>query len=86
MWCRAITMHSHENILAHFDFRDPSLLTPRELQVLRLIEAGHSNQEIADQLFISLFTVKSHVQRLSGKLNVKRRTQAVSKARLLGLI
>jgi len=62
------------------------LLSQRELEVLRLVEAGHSNQEIADQLHISLFTVKSHIQRFSGKLEVKRRTQAVSRAKSLGLL
>lgn len=62
------------------------LLSQREIEVLRLVESGLSNQEIADQLHISLFTVKSHVQRLSGKLEVRRRTQAVSKAKALGLI
>lgn len=62
------------------------LLSPREIDVLLLIESGLSNQEIADKLFISVFTVKSHVQRLSNKLDVKRRTQAVSKAKALGLI
>ncbi|MEO9334707.1 LuxR C-terminal-related transcriptional regulator [Pseudomonas guguanensis] len=62
------------------------LLSQREIEVLRLVEEGYSNQEIADHLRISLFTVKSHLQRLSGKLDVKRRTQAVSKAKSLGLI
>lgn len=62
------------------------LLSHREIEVLRLVEVGYSNQEIADQLFISVFTVKSHIQRLSAKLEVKRRTQAVAKAKSLGLI
>ncbi|KQO41751.1 hypothetical protein ASF15_20205 [Pseudomonas sp. Leaf83] len=62
------------------------LLSPRETQVLRLVEMGHSNQEIADQLYISLFTVKCHVQKLCGKLEVKRRTQAVSRAKYLGIL
>lgn len=62
------------------------LLSEREIAVLRLVEAGCSNQEIADRLHISLFTVKSHIQRLSSKLEVKRRTQAVAKAKSLGLL
>ncbi len=62
------------------------LLSSREIEVVRLIESGHSNQEIADGLFISVFTVKNHIQRLSAKLEVKRRTQAVSKAKSLGII
>ncbi|PJE43121.1 MAG: hypothetical protein CUR33_07420 [Pseudomonas sp.] len=62
------------------------LLSNREIEVLRCIEEGLSNQEIADRMYISLYTVKSHVQRLSLKLEVKRRTQAVSKAKSLGLL
>lgn len=62
------------------------LLSKREVEVLRLIETGLSNQEIANNLYISLFTVKSHIQRISTKLEVKRRTQAVAKAKSLGLI
>ncbi|MBK6626097.1 MAG: response regulator transcription factor [Flavobacteriales bacterium] len=58
----------------------------RELEVLRLIAEGRSNQEIADRLFISLPTVKSHTSNLFGKLDVRRRTEAVHKAKSLGLI
>lgn len=61
------------------------ILSQRELQVLKLIALGHSNQEIADSLFISLHTVKTHTRRIHGKLRVERRTQAVAKAKLLGL-
>ncbi len=60
-------------------------LSQRELQVLKLIALGHSNQEVADSLFISLHTVKTHTRRIHGKLRVERRTQAVAKAKLLGL-
>ncbi|MCB9179044.1 MAG: response regulator transcription factor [Flavobacteriales bacterium] len=58
----------------------------RELEVLELIAQGHSNQEIADRLFISLPTVKSHSSNLFGKLEVRRRTEAVHKAKSLGII
>lgn len=61
-------------------------LSARELEVLRLMALGHSNQEIADRLFISLPTVKSHSSSLFVKLDVKRRTEAVHKAKSLGLI
>ena len=61
-------------------------LSARELEVLELIAQGHSNQEIADRLFISLPTVKSHSSKLFGKLEVRRRTEAVHKAKSLGLI
>jgi LuxR family maltose regulon positive regulatory protein len=58
----------------------------RELEVIRLIAAGRSNQEIADQLFVALSTVKWHVNNIYGKLNVKSRTQAAKRAGQLGLL
>lgn len=61
-------------------------LTEREQEVLRLLAAGHSNQEIADALFLSLNTIKTHVSGLYQKMNVSRRTQAVQKAREWGLL
>lgn len=65
---------------------DASLLSSRELEVLGLIAQGHSNQQIAEQLFISLHTVKTHARRIHGKLGVERRTQAVAMAKKLGLM
>ncbi len=61
-------------------------LSKRELDVLALMAAGHSNSEIAGKLFISLNTVKSHSSRIFEKLEVSRRTQAVEKGRRLSLI
>ena len=61
-------------------------LSKRELEILGLLAQGHSNQEIATQLFISLSTVKTHLQNLFEKLDVKRRLQAVEKAKRLNLI
>jgi NarL family two-component system response regulator LiaR len=61
-------------------------ISPREYEVLRLIAKGCSNEEIARTLFISIPTVKSHSYRLFAKLDVKRRTQAVSKAKELRLL
>jgi LuxR family maltose regulon positive regulatory protein len=61
-------------------------LTERELEVLRLIVAGLSNPEIAEELFIAVSTVKSHVNHIYGKLDVKNRTQAVVKTQELGLL
>ena len=61
-------------------------LTQREYDVLNLMAKGHSNQEIADQLFVSLNTVKTHSSNLFSKLDVKRRTQAVQKANELGIL
>lgn len=60
-------------------------LSLRESQVLGLIAEGSSNQQIADKLFISLHTVKTHVRRIHAKLGVERRTHAVARARMLGL-
>jgi NarL family two-component system response regulator LiaR len=61
-------------------------LRKRELEILSLLAQGHSNQEIAATLFISLSTVKTHIQNIFEKLDVKRRTQAVEKAKRLNLI
>lgn len=61
-------------------------LSQRELEVLQLIALGNSNLEIADRLFISLHTVKTHARRIHSKLGVERRTQAVAKAKHLGLM
>jgi NarL family two-component system response regulator LiaR len=61
-------------------------LSKRELEILGLLAQGHSNQEIAGKLFVSLSTVKTHLQNLFEKLDVKRRTQAIEKARRLNLI
>ncbi|MDD0841932.1 LuxR C-terminal-related transcriptional regulator [Pseudomonas sp. Gutcm_11s] len=61
-------------------------LSTRELAVLRLIALGCSNQEISDRLFISLHTVKTHARHINSKLGVERRTQAVARAKGLGLI
>lgn len=61
-------------------------LSKRELEILSLLAKGHSNQEIAEKLFVSLSTIKTHNQNLFEKLDVKRRTQAVEKAKSLSLI
>ena len=61
-------------------------LTDREMDVLRLIVAGLSNPEIADELFIAVSTVKSHVNHIYGKLGVSNRVEAVTHAQALGLV
>jgi LuxR family maltose regulon positive regulatory protein len=61
-------------------------LSTRELAVLRLIALGCSNQEISERLFISLHTVKTHARHINSKLGVERRTQAVARAKGLGLL
>jgi len=60
-------------------------LSQRELEVLRLINEGLSNHEIAERLFLALDTVKGHNRKIFGKLQVQRRTEAVARARELGL-
>ncbi len=74
----------------HFILNEPELakqgLSKRELEVLQLMAEGFSNEEIATRLFVSLNTIKTHVSKLFEKMDVKRRTQAVEKAKRLSLI
>jgi LuxR family maltose regulon positive regulatory protein len=66
--------------------REHDTLTERELEVLRLIAAGHSNRQIANELFLTLNTAKSHIHHIYEKLGVASRTQAVSRAHELHLL
>ncbi len=61
-------------------------ITPRELEILEALAAGLSNKEIADRLFVSENTVKTHAARVFAKLSAKRRTQAVQLAKEAGII
>jgi DNA-binding CsgD family transcriptional regulator len=61
-------------------------ITKRELEILELIAQGLSNREIADKLFVSENTVKTHSSRLFDKLSARRRTQAVQIGKEMGLI
>jgi NarL family two-component system response regulator LiaR len=61
-------------------------ISKRELEVLELMASGLSNNEIADKLFLSTNTIKTHGAKIFEKLDVRRRTQAVEKAKQLGLI
>ncbi|MFG6206348.1 LuxR C-terminal-related transcriptional regulator [Pseudomonas retamae] len=61
------------------------MLSKREVEVLQCIAQGNSNQQIAEKLYISVHTVKTHARRIHGKLGVERRTQAVATAKRLGL-
>ena len=61
-------------------------VSDRELEVLELLAAGRSNKEIAQQLAVSPNTIKTHVANLFDKLEARRRTQAISRARELGIL
>ena len=61
-------------------------ISDRELEVLELLAAGQSNKEIARRLEVSPNTVKTHVARLFEKLEARRRTEAILRARELGMI
>jgi LuxR family maltose regulon positive regulatory protein len=61
-------------------------LSERELEVLRRVAAGYSNKEIAQELVVAVSTIKKHINNIYGKLEVGSRTQAVPRARELGLL
>lgn len=89
---KTIIKEVHIPVLSNADFviNDALMkklgISQREFDVLELMSQGLSNQEIADKLFISLSTVKTHSANLYVKLDVKRRTQAVQRAKELQLI
>jgi len=64
----------------------PEPLSPRELEILKLITQGLSNREIGERLFLALDTVKGHNRRIFDKLQVESRTEAIARARELGLL
>ncbi len=74
----------------HFQINQEELsnrkISQRELQVLELMSDGLTNQEIADRLFVSLNTIKTHSSNLYDKLEVKRRTQAIETAKKLNIL
>jgi DNA-binding CsgD family transcriptional regulator len=74
------------NLFIHSENATVLGLSERELAVLALLGAGYSNQEIADKLFVSLSTIKTHISNIYLKMDVKRRTQAVNKAKSLNII
>jgi LuxR family maltose regulon positive regulatory protein len=80
------TQQSSDTPSPRLSAQDPiAPLSPRELEVLRLITEGLSNHEIGKRLFLALDTVKGHNRKIFGKLQVQRRTEAVARARELGL-
>ena len=65
---------------------EQSILTSREREILDLVAQGLSNREIAEQLFVSRYTVESHIKHIYRKLAVTKRTKAVSTARSMGIL
>ena len=78
------TPHSAVSGLGMYPFSEP--LSERELEILRLIIAGYSNREVADQLVIAVSTVKWHINAIYGKLQVDSRTKAIARARELNIV
>lgn len=76
----------HDDRVDAFDDRAEDVLTERERAVLRELAAGHSNRQIADALFIGEATVKTHLHKIYGKLEVANRVQAIGRARERGLL
>lgn len=83
---KEVYVKQNENFVADASLLPQPELSKRELEILGLLAQGYSNQEIAEKLFVSLSTVKTHNQNLFEKLDVKRRTQAIEKARKLHLL
>ncbi|HNS13584.1 MAG TPA: LuxR C-terminal-related transcriptional regulator [Bacteroidia bacterium] len=83
---KEVYVSRNENFVLDNSVVDQLALSKREMEILNLLAQGHSNREIAEKLFVSLSTVKTHLQNIFEKLDVKRRTQAIEKARSLNLI
>ena len=82
---KEVPVPTREFIMDHARLQELGI-TARELEILELIAGGMSNREIAEKLFVSENTVKTHSSRLFDKLSAKRRTQAVQIAKELRLI
>lgn len=80
-----MALHNITRDFKSADWADKHNLTKRQFVVIRLMKQGLSNQEIADQLFISIATVKSHLSTIFKILDVKSRTEAINKVYQLGL-
>ena len=83
---RRIAARPHSSFDKNVRALDYLGISEREYEVLELLAKGHSNREIGEQLFVSPNTVKTHLAHLYDKLDVARRTQAIDKARTLGMI
>jgi len=83
---KEVLIQPTENFIVNENNLKQLSISKREHEVLMLMAQGLSNQEVADKLFVSLNTVKTHSSKLFEKLNVQRRTQAVQEAKKLGLV
>jgi DNA-binding NarL/FixJ family response regulator len=83
---KEVLVQPTENFVVNENNLKQLSISKREHEVLILMAQGLSNQEVADKLFVSLNTVKTHSSKLFEKLNVQRRTQAVQEAKKLGLV
>ena len=83
---KEVYVNRNENFVLDTSLVSQLNLSKRELEILSLLAQGHSNQEIATKLFVSISTVKTHSQNIFEKLDVKRRIQAVEKAKRLNLL
>lgn len=79
-------LKTDDQILFNAELASNLNISKRELEVLELISKGYSNQEIAEELFISLNTVKTHISNLYLKLEVSNRTKAIAKAKEIRLL
>ena len=80
----AVSHTNQKSIIGELTLVEP--IHPRELEVLHLMAAGKSNSQIAEQLVISIGTVKTHVHNICGKLGTRNRIEATVRARELGLV
>jgi two-component system, NarL family, response regulator LiaR len=83
---KEVFINGHEEFIPDTAMIAQLQLSKREMEIINLMAQGHSNQEIAAALFVSLSTVKTHVQNIFEKLDVKRRMQAVEKAKRVRII
>lgn len=83
---KEVVVQSSETKIIDLKRIDELQISKRELEVLNLLATGKSNDEIAQTLFVSRNTIKTHIANLYQKLDVKRRTQAVEKAKHLGIL
>ena len=83
---KEVPVRADEPFALNEERREQLGITPREMEILELMAAGLSNREIAEKLFVSENTVKTHSSRLFDKLQAKRRTQAVQRGKEAGLI